>query len=126
MITKFNIFENVEYKQEKELREKISAALLKGENAENIDYDFPFPLEMILIHEREYVEDIYWGTEWNIPNLTLGDFKWVYSKMLKEAKEKVETAIKEDPTIYSQWNDYFDYDILNIPEWIKQSDKYNL
>jgi hypothetical protein len=84
-----------------------------------VDIDCPFYDEIMIIHQREYIDSIYWKLD---VGCSLGEFKAIYNKMIKDAEKKIIQYITEDPSLYF-WVQEYDID---IPDWIKQSNKYNI
>jgi hypothetical protein len=95
--------------------------ILALNNGQSID-DTPFDTELALIFQQDYIEDMYLDvTNWP-KDLSLEDFKKIYSKLLEKAPITILAYLENDPTLY---DDYLD-DYLEVPEWIKKAGKYNL
>jgi len=51
--------------------------------------DCPFLTELNILHQKEYIDDIFWDiTNWP-KNLTLGEFSKAYNKLIKKSIETI-------------------------------------
>jgi len=87
--------------------------------------DCPFENELLLLHQKEYIEDMYWNShmEWTI---SIGEFTKEYNLMIDEAKEKILSEILKNPQLYSKYGEYIENLGIKLPGWMDQSNKYNL
>lgn len=101
------------------------------------DLDCPFLTEIALLHQKEFIEEIYDSVKENsvhseeMENITLKDFTEVYKKLLKKAPDTIIDGLNKEPKWYQEW--MRNYEELDIPDWIieeyevrKNSKKYNL
>ena len=86
------------------------------------NWDCPFADELMVIHEKEHVDSLFWSFDG--AKGTLGEFRIIYSKMVKDAEKKIIEYLIEDPDLYFWVKNYETY--IDIPDWIKQANKYNV
>jgi hypothetical protein len=90
------------------------------------DVDFgSLSKDVSILHQQEYIDELYQGfiSNYTNHNLTLQEFKIIYNNILITSRKKISKAILKDPSLYSKYKEYYD---LDVPEWIKKTNKYNL
>jgi hypothetical protein len=87
----------------------------------NID-DCPFYTEINILYQQEYIEELYWDYEWS-ENLTIGEFRRVYKKLISEAEKTIIKQLEDNPKLYDEYKDYI---YIDVPDWIVQQNKYNI
>jgi len=100
----------------------------------NISTDCLFVIELALITQEDYIENIYYHLKYGMDQdpsdemyaVTLFDFTEIYNKLLKKAPETILNYIMEQPELYGKYKKYIDACDLDIPDWIITANKYNL
>lgn len=124
MITKYKIFESKLDIIEK-IKNNVTHLTFDYEDLGGLDIDdCPFATEAAIIHQKDYIEDIYWNLENDgINKMSIKDFKKIYNDLIETSKIKMLNMIKKDPSLYLIWKDIINID---VPQWIIDTKKYNL
>lgn len=139
MITKFKIFENISKSKLNDfiygIKEYVTEITFDDFGDDDVSYDgCPYDKEIAILHQREYVDEIYeyfleeYDDDYNFIekyNISLEDFRKIYDDLIIKAKEKILKLVLKNPSLYSKYP-VPDYKGLEIPEWIKTQNKYNL
>jgi hypothetical protein len=96
----------------------------------SVDYgdidDCPFAKELAILHQRKYIDEIYSNLKsdsyYNISKFKQIDFIREYNRLIKQSENIILNLIKKDPSLYFKWRP----NLKNVPEWLKNVDKYNL
>ena len=99
-------------------------------------FDCPFINELNLIHQKDYIEDIY---DLGHNNISHYDFTTTYKELLDQAHKTIINIIMKKSKMFYKWKKYIDasgisigYDIdsgLSLLDWYelnKDTNKYNL
>jgi len=109
------------------LRQEIKVAVDEIANNDDMDEnleDCPFLTELNILHEKEYIKEIFFDvTSWD-EKITLGEFRNVYNELVIEAETEILKQLKETPYLYQQYSFVSNY--VDVPEWLTDSNKYNL
>lgn len=112
--------EYIDYKKlENKIRTVVSEITVDDDFEEDNGYydGCPFATELLLHHQKDYIDDIYHDiTNWDIENLTLDIFRKTYEKMLEKATEKIIKDIKENPSLFSKYGYYIEQLGITIPK----------
>jgi len=112
-----------------QIKEYVEDATYDDDDTFDDIEECPFAKEMAILHQQDYVDEIYDSMSYRDDSYTMyniksDEFKKIYNDLLIEAREKILKYILKDPSLYSKWN--VDYEDLEIPDWIKTQSKYNL
>ena len=87
----------------------------------------PFEVELLLLHQRENIEEIYyWHNKSAIEYVSLSEFRKAYNELLEDAPKKIIEELKKNPALFSEYGDYILNLDVNVPGWLIGANKYNL
>lgn len=132
MITNFKLFETLSKPLIAEIAEHIRDDA-KEYTFQNIDLgnlndidDCPFAAEIAIIHQKDYIDDIFWNSTDLPEDISLKDFTSVYNMLLQKAKTTILNSVMNNPKLYDDWEEWIDEDFVEIPDWVISASKYNL
>ncbi len=85
----------------------------------------PFIDELLLLHQKGYIKDVYWNSmmEWNI---SLMEFHIEYNLMIDESKKKIISELEKNTDLYTKYGKYIEELGVDVPDWVVGANKYNL
>jgi len=112
-----------------DIQQKIIDALLENDDDVTLDEilnldNCPFEEELLLLHEREYIDEIFWNS--SVKGISLGEFKRVYNELLAEAPNKIIEKLKKKPELFLKYGEYVLNLGVDVPDWLVGASKYNL
>jgi len=88
----------------------------------------PFVAELLLHHQKEFIDEVYWGGNENESwaSISIGKFRKIYNEMLVDATKTIISELEHNPNLYSKYGEYIGQLGIDVPDWIVNANKYNL